>query len=72
MAIISVDEIDELSVDERLELLARIRASLDEADLPPLTESVRYLLDERLELYRANPERVRKWEDIEADLRRGD
>lgn len=71
MTSISAEDIAKLSIDERLDLIERLWDSFEPDEIPPLSKEQTQLLDERLESFRAHPERTRSWEEIEADIRRG-
>ncbi len=60
--------IDQLSRDERLELVQEIWDSIAEEDSNvPLSDSQRLELDRRLVAHRANPGAAVDWEQVEAE-----
>lgn len=66
------DEIRQLSVPERLQLLEDIWDSIleDEQDLPSLSDAQKAELDRRLEAYDADPARAIPWTEARARLNR--
>jgi putative addiction module component (TIGR02574 family) len=61
--------IDQLSIEERLELVEELWDSIAEsADAVPLTDAQRAELDLRLAEHAATPEDVIAWEDVKASL----
>jgi putative addiction module component (TIGR02574 family) len=61
--------IDQLSFNERFQLVEEILDSLDaDREPPPLTEAQRQELDRRLAALKANPSGVSTWEDVEARI----
>jgi putative addiction module component (TIGR02574 family) len=68
---ISSDEIQKLSVEERLELIERHWDSIvDEPDRLPITDAQRRELDRRLDSYARRPPRLSTWEEVQARLDR--
>jgi putative addiction module component (TIGR02574 family) len=66
---ISVEEINKLSIDERLELLEQISVSLENEDpQPPLTEAQRTEVQRRLELDKRGELPSRPWAEVRRDL----
>ena len=66
------DEIEQLSVAERVQLAEEIWDSI--AATPeqlPLTEAQRQELDRRLALHEREPARVTPWEEVRTKLQRG-
>ena len=66
------DEIEQLSVAERVQLAEEIWDSI--AATPeqlPLTEAQRQELDRRLALHEQEPARVTPWEEVRTKLQRG-
>ncbi len=61
------DEIDSLSVVEKLELLDVLWESV-ESDAPALTAEQSAELDSRVARYEQNPSDVISWEQVKADL----
>ena len=60
--------IDQLSRDERLELVQEIWDSIAAEDgTMPLSQAQRDELDRRLAAHRANPSAAIPWEDVEAE-----
>lgn len=71
MAMIDIQAIRQLSVDERLALVEAIWDSLaEDADALPLTDAQRSELERRLAEYQAHPERTRPWEEVREELER--
>jgi putative addiction module component (TIGR02574 family) len=64
------DEISELAVSERLELLERIWDSLPSSEIP-VPESHKRALDAALDDLERNPEAGETWESVKRDLSRG-
>lgn len=56
-------DLEKLSAEERLALLARLWDSLDPTDVP-LTEAQRTELDRRLDDLEQDPDRGIPWEDV--------
>jgi len=68
---ISSDELRELSVAERLELIEVIWDSIvDEPDSLSLTDAQRQELDRRLDNYARQRPRLRSWDEVRARLER--
>jgi putative addiction module component (TIGR02574 family) len=68
---ISSDELRELSVAERLELIETIWDSIiDEPDSLPLTDAQRQELDRRLDSYARQRPRLSTWDEVRARLER--
>ena len=66
---ISLSEILELSVEERLDLVEAIWDSLVEfPEAIPLTDEQRRILDERLEDLRQNPDAGSPWPEVKARI----
>lgn len=60
--------IDQLSRNERLELVQEIWDSIAAEDgTIPLSQAQREELDRRLVAYRANPDAAMDWEDVESE-----
>jgi putative addiction module component (TIGR02574 family) len=71
MARMTHEEIERLSVAERVELVEEIWDSIAAApELLPLTEAQRHELDRRLALHEREPNRVAPWEEVRAKLQR--
>lgn len=63
-------EIKELSVSERLQLVAEIWDSIAAApEELPVSEAQRQELDRRLELHEKNPASGTSWDDVKARIR---
>jgi putative addiction module component (TIGR02574 family) len=72
MARITHEEIERLSIAERVALVEEIWDSIAAApDLLPLTEAQRRELDRRLALHEREPDRAIPWEEVRAKLQRG-
>jgi putative addiction module component (TIGR02574 family) len=61
------NEIFELSVDERMQLIETLWDSID-PDKLPVPESHRRALDEALAEYRENPDEGRSWDEVRDEL----
>jgi len=61
------EEIFELSVSERLELIETLWDSISPEDLP-VPESHQRALDEALDAYRREPEAGKSWEQVRDDV----
>ena len=60
--------IDRLGVEERLDLVEEIWASIAaDPQIPPLTAAQRADLDLRIAEYEANPDAVVAWSDVKAE-----
>lgn len=60
--------IDQLTIDERLELVAAIWDSIAaETERAPLTDAQKAEIDRRLAAHRANPQAAIPWEQVEAE-----
>jgi len=62
------DQVMQLTPAERLELIGDIWDSLDERDLPPLSEDQIQEMERRLAEHRADPEGALSWEEVRAEL----
>ncbi len=70
MGIPSIDEIRELSVAKRIELVEDIWDSIAEANADlPLTTAQRQELDHRLDSYESNPDQGSTWDEARARVR---
>lgn len=68
---ISIPEIQKLSVPERLELLENIWESLTAEDaVPELTDAQKLEIDRRLAEYEANPSSGRPWAEVRERMMR--
>lgn len=68
---ISSEEIQKLSVAERLELIEIIWDSIvDEPDALPVTEAQRQELDRRLDSYARQRPRLSSWDEVRTRLER--
>jgi len=63
------DQVMQLTPAERLELIGDIWDSLDERDLPPLSEDQIQEMGRRLAEHRADPASARSWEEVRAETR---
>lgn len=71
MAALRREDIDKLSVEERLRLVEEIWESIREnRDGPPLSEAQRTELNRSIQAYRAQPDAVKDLDEILADLHR--
>ncbi len=61
------DEISDLTVGERIDLIESLWNSIDPNQLP-LPESHRRALDEALAGYRRDPDEGRSWDEVRNDL----
>lgn len=68
MSKIDREAILELTPAERLALIDMIWDTLDDDDIPLLTEREMAILDERLEEHRRNPDSAVPWEEVRARL----
>lgn len=60
--------IDRLGIEERLDLVEEIWASIAaDPQAPPLTVAQRADLDQRIADYQANPEAVVAWSDVKTE-----
>ncbi|MDX2128433.1 MAG: addiction module protein [Chloroherpetonaceae bacterium] len=58
-------DLSKLSKDERFELLEAVWESLDkEIENEDFSEEEKKILDERLESFRKNPDKVKDWEEV--------
>lgn len=66
-----VKQVEELTPDQRAELLDRLQELYGGPDAPiELSDEMKALLDERNAAYEANPTDLRTWEQVVASLRR--
>lgn len=66
---IDLDSILALPVEARLRLAQSIWESLpDEVDEPDISDELATELSRRLDAYRANPDRVKTWDEVEAAI----
>lgn len=64
---VRLDEILNLSVEERLEIVASIWASIaDDPESLELSDDERHLLDQRLDELDKNPDAGSRWSDVKA------
>jgi putative addiction module component (TIGR02574 family) len=63
------DQALQLTPDERLELIGDLWDSLDQRDLPPLSDDQIQEMKRRLAEHRANPGEARSWEEVKAEIR---
>ena len=71
MGKISLAEIKEMSVEERIELVQVIWDSIAEAaDESEISPELAQELDRRLEAYNCNPDAVSDWNDVMESLRK--
>ena len=67
----TISEIKRWSVEDRLDLIEEVWTSIDQEQfVPPLTDELRTLLEQRLADAKANPDDVLTWEEVKAELRR--
>ena len=67
---IDLDDIQSLSVDERLEVIEEIWDSLDDDPSPPMiSDELKVELERRLAAHRLNPDEGFTWEEVKAGLR---
>jgi len=67
---ISVSDVMELSVAERIELVEDVWDTISEVpESVKLTQQQRQILDERLEAYHKNPDAGSPWEDVRKRIR---
>lgn len=67
----TISEIKRWSVEDRLDLIEEVWTSIDQEQfVPPLTDELRTLLEQRLADAEANPDDVLTWEEVKAGLRR--
>jgi putative addiction module component (TIGR02574 family) len=64
MSQIKIDDINELSVAERLDLIERIWDTLDGGEGAPIPDWHQDVLDERLNDLKRNPEAGEAWDDV--------
>ena len=67
MVTLSLDDIDQLSADERLALIGRLWDSLADADVP-LADAQRAELEDRLASFERERSQVVTWADLKAEL----
>jgi len=71
MAMIDLDEIHKLSVEERFELLDALWNSLAEhPENLPVSDAQRAEVRRRLEDHRSNPDSGRSWDDVREDMKK--
>lgn len=61
-------ELLKLSVEEKLQLIGELWDSIDARSQPPLSDAQKAELDKRLDDLEANPDNVRPWSQVRADL----
>jgi putative addiction module component (TIGR02574 family) len=61
-------ELLKLSVEEKIQLIGELWDSIDAQSHPPLTDAEKAELDKRLDDLEANPDNVRSWSQVRADL----
>ncbi len=67
---ISVSDVMELSVAERIEFVEDVWDTISEVpESVKLTQQQRQILDERLEAYHKNPDAGSPWEDVRKRIR---
>jgi putative addiction module component (TIGR02574 family) len=67
--ILSRDQLRELSVPERMELLDDVWASLiEQPDRVPVPEWHRQILDERIAAHERDPDAARPWDDVKSEI----
>lgn len=68
---ISVSDVMELTVAERIELVEDVWDTISEVpESVKLTQEQKQILDERLEAYHKNPNAGSPWEDVKKRIRR--
>ena len=68
---IRIEDILQLSIDERLDLVEKIWDSITASDEPlPLTEAQRAELDRRLQAHVQNPGEVETWDEVKSKIQR--
>ncbi|HEX7707608.1 MAG TPA: addiction module protein [Thermoanaerobaculia bacterium] len=66
---LSKEEIQEMPVPQRIELIGELWNSVIAAeDALPITDEHRRLLDESIEEYRQNPDAARPWDDVRREV----
>lgn len=66
---LSKEEIHELPVPQRLELIGELWNSVVEAeDMLPITDEERKLLDEAIEEHRRDPGAARPWDEVRREI----
>jgi putative addiction module component (TIGR02574 family) len=63
-----LEELLELSPEERIELAEELWASIEPQDMPPLTPEQKEELDRRYTEHLRDPGRALTWEDVKARL----
>jgi putative addiction module component (TIGR02574 family) len=63
-----LQELLELTPDERLELVEQLWDSIAPEDMPPLTEAQKKELDRRLAEHEKDPSRASTWEEVRSRL----
>lgn len=70
MSTVRLEDILQLSVPERLDLVEKIWDSITATpEALPLTEAQRTELDRRLQAHSKNPEDVETWDEVKARIR---
>ena len=65
------EDILQLSIDERLDLVEKIWDSITDSDDPlPLTNAQRAELDRRLQAHAQNPDEVETWNEVKSKIQR--
>ena len=68
---IRIEDILQLSIDERLDLVEQIWDSITASDEPlPLTEAQRAELDRRMQAHVQNPGEVETWDEVKSKIQR--
>ena len=68
---IRIEDILQLSIDERLDLVEKIWDSIVASDEPlPLTQAQRAELDRRLQAHAQNPDEVETWNEVKSKIQR--
>ena len=57
-----------LFIEERLPLIGDLLDSIEVEDFPPLTEAQKKEIQRRLDEHEENPDDVRPWEEVRAEL----
>jgi putative addiction module component (TIGR02574 family) len=66
----TLKQIKRLSVDKRIELVQEVWDSIaEDRGVPPMTDELRALLEQRLAEDKASPNDVVTWEEIKAELK---
>jgi putative addiction module component (TIGR02574 family) len=63
-----LDQVRELSIDERIQLVEAIWDSIAEGAAAPLTKAQKAELERRLADHRANPDDVVPWNEVKATV----